>query len=187
MKAQDINSPPQLVLLELLGTWTPEERKLETPIQFSVSRLFVSALWDSIASYNDTAKPMLDAAAVPRQPVAARTNANMNTALCFALLRVNEAVLPSAVPAIQALMTRLKLNPGDTSTDTSTGVGVGNTVGKAWVQYASTDGMNKDGNMDHKYNRQAYSDYTGYIPENDADRLTNLTKWQPLMETNGFG
>jgi hypothetical protein len=44
--------------------------------------------WDALAPFNDTAKTILPAAALPRQPAPARTNANMNTVWMFTLLRV---------------------------------------------------------------------------------------------------
>lgn len=178
---------PQLMYIGLVSLVVPSERKYETPIQFSFSATYVAMMWDGLASYNDTAKPVLQAAAVPRQPPAARTNTNINTVICYITLHAAEALLPAAIPAIRQLLVTLGLNPDDTSTDTGTPVGVANTVAKAWAAYAAGDGMNRGGAVGHKFNRRNFSDYTAYVPVNDAYTLRSPTKWQPLLETDDIG
>lgn len=124
-------------MLDLLTTHVvPEERKLETPIQFAFVHLMHSSWWDALASFNDTAKPILEAATLPRQSPAKRTIANMNTVLCYTLLRVSEWFLPGAVPGIRSSMVLFQLNPDVVTMDTNTMPGIGNHVADVWIKYA---------------------------------------------------
>jgi hypothetical protein len=84
-----------------------------------------------LVPFNNTAKPILAAAQLPRQPASARTNRNMNTVACYGLLQLIRWSLPSAVPKFTRLMDSLKLDP-----DATTGMaGIGNTVADAWRQH----------------------------------------------------
>ena len=180
---------PRDVFITLLTHAHPGYRRHETPIQFSLAYLGENTLWDAMASFHDTAKPVLATATIPRQPASKRTNANMSTAAAFAVLRLVEAWLPSAVPAIRDSMKAWKLNPDNKSVDVKTAAGIGNYVAAAWNKFAEddVDGLNRRGKLANKHNKQPYGDYSGFVPQNDAYTLRNITAWQPLLETNELG
>jgi hypothetical protein len=51
------------------------------------------------------------------------------------------------------------------------------------------DGWNEDGtNPDGTPQAQHYSDFTNFVPANTPYQLTDITKWQPLLESarNGY-
>lgn len=162
-------------------------------VQFGFVHMMHSSWWDALAPYNTTAKPILATAAIPRQPAKARTNANMNTAVAYALLRLSEAYLPDAVPGLLAKFARWKLDPNNKAQGTTTPAGIGNKVAAAWIKAGQTDGFNRLGDKLHSVNRRPYADYIGFIGNpgaavnNDAYTLRNITAWQPLLETNGLG
>ena len=113
----------------------------------------------------------------------------MSTAAAFAVLRFAEAWLPAAVPCIRGSMKTWKLNPDNKSVDVKTAAGIGNYVAAAWNKYAEddVDGFNRRGELANKYNKRPYGDNSGFVPQNDAYTLRNITAWQPLLETNGLG
>ncbi|WIA15446.1 hypothetical protein OEZ85_002092 [Tetradesmus obliquus] len=167
----------------------PAERALKTPVQFSFVYLMHSSWWDALAPFNDTAKTILPAATLPRQPPTARTNSNMNTVWMFTLLRLCEWFLPAAVPGMRSFMVNFMIDPNFTAKDTGNMRGMGNYVADVWIKHALQDGLNRDGSAEHAFNRANYSDYGPdlFIPSNDAFTLHNPTKWQPLLETNELG
>jgi hypothetical protein len=174
-----------LLLLLLLGLFPMQ-------VQFGFVHLMHSSWWDALAPYNTTAKPILAAAAIPRQPASARTNANMNTAVAYALLRLTEAYLPDAVPGLLAKFRRWKLDPMNKAQGTTTPAGIGNKVAAAWIKYGQEDGWNRLGDKVHGVHRRPYADYLGFIGgrgpnRNDAYTLRDISAWQPLLETNGLG
>ncbi len=104
-------------------------------------------------------------------------------AVSFAAYRALVDLMPGQLPAFQAMMQHLGYNPDDTSTDTSTPVGVGNVVAKAVLDFRHHDGSNQLGDL----NAGPYSDYTGYTPENTPDAIHNPNRWQPLSLPDGNG
>jgi hypothetical protein len=181
-------SPPRDAMLHLLAHYlVPAERRLETPIQFSFVYLMHGSIWDAMAPFNTSAKPILKAAAVPRQPASKRTNAYMNTVIAFCLQRISKAYLPEAVPGLRKKMVSWKLNPDDMSLDINTAPGLGNYVADIWTKYGLDDGFNRPGNLDANHNKRHYSDYYGFVSQNDAYTMRNISMWQPLLETNDLG
>jgi len=65
---------------------------------------------------------------------------------------------------------------------------VGNAVGYAVAAFALQDGWNQLGLEEgSSVNPMRFSDYTDFIPSNTGYKLRDITKWQPLLETNGYG
>ncbi|MBI3230673.1 MAG: vanadium-dependent haloperoxidase, partial [Burkholderiales bacterium] len=67
------------------------------------------------------------------------------------------------------------------STDASNPIGVGNVAAKALLDLRQNDGANQLGNLAPG----AYADYTGYVPVNTPDVVTDPSKWQQLRFANG--
>jgi hypothetical protein len=78
------------------------------------------------------------------------------------------------------------LDPDNTSTDPNTPIGIGNLAAKNVIDSRLNDGSNQIGNAPNS-DGLPYSDYTGYIPVNNADQLTNLSRWQPKYFADGKG
>jgi len=107
--------------------------------------------------------------------------------MSYAALRVVEEIIPQAKEGLLLVFQVLNLDPDDISTDPSSPIGVGNLVGRAVIKEQAKDEYNADGRYGNSHNQRNFSDYTNFIPQNDAYELKNITKWQPLMETNGRG
>jgi len=72
------------------------------------------------------------------------------------------------------------------STDMSTPEGIGNYIGNSVATYAMQDGMNCMGSMNgKKYNLEPFSDYTGYIPVNSVNHISDPRLWQPDVVKSG--
>lgn len=89
-------------------------------------------------------------------------------------------------------MTDLNLDPNLESNDIYTPEGLGIIAGKNVVAARINDGINQLGdkltkNIDKKYNRQPFSDYTGYVPKNTAYELLDPSSWQPAFVTQNNG
>lgn len=105
-------------------------------------------------------------------------------------------VLSSEFPRIGAnfarFLTRLGLTPLNESRDKATLNGWANVIADRLVNYFSKDGFNSLGDLTRDNFRQAFSDQTGYKPENPAflppDKLKRPLRWQPLTgEKDGSG
>ena len=65
---------------------------------------------------------------------------------------------------------------------------IGEPSGAAVVDRRIDDGMNQRGDLgDRRYHPQPYSDYTGYLPRNTPDELTDPARWQPLVVADRTG
>lgn len=73
-------------------------------------------------------------------------------------------------------------------TDQTNPIGIGNVAGNGVVLHLINDGINQLGNLGgHQYNKQRYSDYTGYQPVNPDGYLNDPRFWQPTYSDDGFG
>lgn len=117
-----------------------------------------------------------------RRPEIERTLANKQTAISYAAYRTLVDLFPGSKSQFDTLMATLSLDTNDMSIDTTTAVGIGNTVAAANIAFRHTDGANQLGDL----NPGAYSDYTSYMPVNDATTLTDPSRWQPLLQPGGI-
>ena len=116
-----------------------------------------------------------------RRPVSEQTTANKEIAISFAAYRTLVDLFPPLKASFDAVMGTLNLDPTNTSTDTTTSIGIGNSVAAAILDFRHGDGANQLGDR----NPGAYSDYTSYAPVNDPATLNNPSRWQPLKMPNG--
>ena len=93
-------------------------------------------------------------------------------AVSYAAYRALLDLFPSQASAFVALLTQLGYDPSDTSTDTSTPVGIGNVAAQAELNFRHGDGSNQLG---------GYADTTGYTPVNDPTHINDPNRWQPLL------
>jgi hypothetical protein len=132
-----------------------------------------TCMYDAWATY--------DAVAVPTRPngiarQAAYQDASM--AVSYAAYRALLNLFPSQASVFTAQMTAYGYDPNNTSTDTTTQVGVGNVAAQAVLAYRANDGSNQ---------AHGYADTSGYVPVNTPDQIIDPTRWQPLRVPNGSG
>ena len=117
-----------------------------------------------------------------RRPASERTQAAKEQAISYAAYRCVIDVFPTQKAGlIDPFMIELGFDPLDTSVDTTTATGIGNVAAAAVLAFRHTDGSNQLGNL----HPGAYSDYTGYVPVNGPDELSDPNHWQPLRAPNG--
>jgi hypothetical protein len=103
-------------------------------------------------------------------------------AVSFAAYRALLDLFPSQSSVFVGLMNRLGHNPADTSTDTSTPMGIGNRAAQAVIRFCHGDGSNQlNGYRDYTGYPGAYADYPAApLPLNTADAINDPNHWQPL-------
>jgi hypothetical protein len=137
-----------------------------------------TAIYDAWAAYDPVAvdtRQRLRANPDLRQPTADRTLDNKNRAVSFAAY----ATLVDLFPARQTSYAQQMgdLDYAVDGSDTSTAAMVGATAAQAVLDWRHHDGANQLGDRN---GGAPYSDYTGYVPVNTWDQVTDPDRWQPL-------
>ncbi len=133
-----------------------------------------TCMYDAWATY--------DAVAVPTRPNGIPRQAgkyqDATMAVSYAAYRALLDLFPSQASLFTTQMNSYGYDPNNTSTDTTTQVGVGNVAAQAVLAFRHNDGSNRAGN---------YADTSGYMPVNTPDQIVDPTRWQPLRVPNGSG
>ncbi|MBA2394883.1 MAG: vanadium-dependent haloperoxidase [Ktedonobacteraceae bacterium] len=131
-----------------------------------------TCMYDAWATY--------DAVAVPTRPngIPRQASQDATMAVSYAAYRALLDLFPSQASLFTTQMNSYGYDPNNTSTDTTTQVGVGNVAAQAVIAFRHTDGSNQAG---------GYADTTGYMPVNTPDQIIDPTRWQPLRVPNGSG
>jgi hypothetical protein len=135
-----------------------------------------TAMFDAWAAYDPIAVGTMFGGTL-RRPAAERTDNYKSMASSYAAYRVLLDLFPARSADMVGLMTGLGYDPNNSSTDTTTPQGIGNTVAAAVIQYRHQDGSNQLGDRN---GGAPYSDYTGYTPVNDWNQVNDVYRWQPL-------
>ena len=141
-----------------------------------------TAMYDAWAAYDETAVGTRLGGSL-RRAASEHTLANKGEAMSFAAYRTLVDLFPSQTSRFDALMGSLGFDPANGSTDTDTPAGIGNVAAAAVIAFRHHDGANQLGDL----HPGAYSDYTGYVPVNDADHINDPNHWQPLRFSDGHG
>jgi hypothetical protein len=165
------------VLLEAI-----RQSKPGPPIVARALAIVHTAMYDAWAAYDPVAVGTQLGGAL-RRPAAERTPAHKEQAISFAAYRALIDLFPAQAALFTSMMSSLGLDPANTSTDISTAAGVGNVAAAAVINFRHSDGANQLGDL----HPGAYSDYTGYVPVNDADHINDPNRWQPLRFSDGHG
>lgn len=172
--------------MALEGTARDTERFNPRPTVTSrILGLIFTAVFDAWSRYDDTAHPVY-LEGVGRQPLAARTLANKQKAISYAAYRALCHYYFSDSLLYREKMEALGFDPDDASEDPETPQGIGNLAARQVIAARLNDGANERGDMAGGTG-QPYDDYTGYQPVNDADNLTDLSRWQPKYFSDGKG
>jgi hypothetical protein len=154
--------------------------KSPPPVAARAFAITHTAMFDAWAAYDSVAVGT-QLAGTLRRPEVERTAINKEKAISFAAYRVLVDLFPTQRPVADILMNSLDYNPSDLSADTTIPTGIGNVCAQALLNYRHRDGSNQLGDL----HPGAYSDYTGYVPVNTVDMLSDPNRWQPLL-VNGI-
>jgi hypothetical protein len=146
-----------------------------------------NAWFDALAPYHPTAVGV--SSRLGRRPASeSATNRHKNIALIYASYRIMNSLMPQFAAEWRAMVASVGLDPDNASEDLATAIGIGNAAGRLVARDRERDGMNQLGDEGgRKYNRRPYEDYTGYEPVNTAFRLSDPSRWQPLLTSPGTG
>ncbi len=149
-----------------------------SPVNRDLNILVEVPWFDAIAPYHPTAVGIFSD--LGRRPVSERTTRNKNIAVLYSAFTSLNKVHPAHRSEWREMMERAGLDPDDTREDPTTPSGIGILAAKNAFAARENDGSNRDGSEGgRRYNRQPYSDYTGYEPVNTAYRLRDPSRWQP--------
>lgn len=144
-----------------------------------------TAIFDAWSRYDEKATPLY-LSGVERRPDSERTLKNKEIAISYAAYRSMREYYFSDSVLLRQKMIAFGLDPDDNSLDPKTPAGIGNLAAEAVIEARLDDGSNQRGTMP-KSDGTLYADYTGYTPVNTADKLTDLSRWQPKYFSDGKG
>jgi len=121
-----------------------------------------------------------------RRPTEEQTLKNKEIAISYAAYRALMEYYISDSVMFKNKMRELGLDPENETLDPADPAGIGNLAAKAVIEARRNDGSNQDGKVVGS-DGTAYADYTGYLPVNSADALTDLGRWQPKYFSDGNG
>src|SRR5262249_6828231 len=122
-----------------------------------------------------------------RRPKKERTQANKETAISYAAYRALLFVYAEDADWIRSEFKKRGYDPDDMTTDPSKPQGVGNAAAAAVIAFRRDDGSNQLGGAKGSTSPNPYADYTGYVPKNTPDNVTDPNKWMPIPFSDGKG
>lgn len=147
--------------------------------------LIWTAVFDAWSRYDKAAIPVY-LKDVNRRPESERSLKNKEVAISYAAFRTMMTYYFSDSTMLTNTMKELGLDPYNKSLDPATAIGIGNLAAKKVIEVRRDDGSNEIGNAKGA-DGKPYSDYTGYMPVNSVDTLTDLKRWQPKYFSDGKG
>ena len=143
----------------------------------------VSSMYQAWAAYDGNAVGT-EFGSEFRRPLAERTESNRATAISYAAYRGMLSVYdqPADATVLRSAMVAKGLDPDSTSTDPSTGTGVGNRAAAAVIASRRHDRSNQFGD-EAGSNGTSYSDTTGYVALNTETTINDPDHWQPIRFT----
>lgn len=143
-----------------------------------VLALVHTAMYDAWAAYDETAIATQGGDSLQR-PATENTDANKSEAMSMAAYRVLAELFPSQLSVFDALMADLGYDAADTSTDTTTPIGIGNTAAESLMAVRRNDGSNQLGTDPNGTSGVPYSDISGYTPFNPTGNPIDISLWTP--------
>ena len=142
----------------------------------------MTAMYDAWAAYDDKAVGTCLGGKL-RRPAAERTDANRKEAIAYAVHRAMLFTFRQELhEEIHQAMRDMGYDPANEGRDVSTPAGIGNAVADALIERYKDDGSNWDGGMAGG-NGQPYSDWTGYVCVNTAEKTVDPGRWSPKLFT----
>ncbi|WP_264321262.1 vanadium-dependent haloperoxidase [Zarconia navalis] len=138
-----------------------------------------TAIYDAWSAYEDIPISTQFGDSLQR-PLAENTEVNKTAAMSYSAYRVLTDLFPTETATFDAVMAQLGLDPGNTTSDTTTPAGIGNASAAALLAFRHNDGSNQLG-TDANGDGTAYSDITGYQPTNATGNSSNIELWTPEL------
>ncbi|MHC4948545.1 MAG: DUF6851 domain-containing protein, partial [Planctomycetota bacterium] len=138
------------------------------------------AMWDAWAAYD----PYADAVIASESATAKDVQAAREIAISYAAYRVlvhrftNSVGAGASIPAFDARMGDLTLNPNDTTTVGDTPIAVGNRIGAAIIAFGAADNANEAGDYANIFYNPINPALIPTLPGNPS--LIDANRWQPL-------
>jgi PAP2 superfamily len=163
------------------------------PVVVSRSLALVNtAMFDAWAAYDERAVGTRLGDAL-RQPADERTDVNKQAAMSFAAYMTLVDIFPAEIERFKMKMVSLGYSltqavrqlEGELPINIENAMTVGIRAEQALMEYRHKDGSNQLGDL--KPGSPPYSDYTGYIPTNNAYQLSDPNRWQPLIVPGQVG
>lgn len=145
----------------------------------------LTAMYDAWAAYDAKAVGTRTGGTL-RRPESERTLKNKETAIAYAMYRSCLDQYPDFAEYLTIEMKGMSYDPGDTSEDITTPIGIGNHCARLVLEYRHHDGANQLGD-EIGSNGEPYSDYTMYRPVNPDDKIIDPDRWQRLPFADGKG
>jgi hypothetical protein len=152
------------------------EGSVPAPIASRALAIVNTAMYDAWAAYDPVAIGT-DGTSRLRQPVAARTQANVRRAVSIAAYYALQDVSTVPMADVTLGQTRLALDQGDMAER------VGRGVAEAVLASRHRDGSNQLGDL----HPGPYSDYTSYRSINTGTHIFDPNRWQPLLVRDDAG
>jgi hypothetical protein len=157
---------------------------LGPPMVARALKIVHTAMYDAWAAYDDAAVGTRLGGTL-RRPLSERTDANRVEAISYAAYRALVDLYPTQRARFDARMAALGFDPANTTVDVTTPAGIGNVAAAALLAFRHNDGSNQHGTLGPT--GLPYSDYTGFVPVNSPDAVTDANRWQPLRHPNRAG
>lgn len=161
-------------------SWDTELNSPRPTITARALALVHTAMYDAWTVYDSTARPMYLDNVGRLYTVSTNIERDKAIAIGYAAGRALETYFPESRRFIIEMMRSQGLDPLDYSLDINTPVGIGNQAAKLVYAQHLNDRSNQ-------YNSPAYGDFTGYIPKNSHDNITDYSKWYPKPFVNKKG
>jgi hypothetical protein len=146
----------------------------------------VTAMYDAWAAYDAKAVGTRLGGTL-RRPEAERTTANKEIAIAHAMYATLVDLFPKDAAYIAEQMRAMGHDPDDQGTGPTSPQQIGRRAAAAVLEYRRADGSNQHGDAAGGQPGIAYSDYTGYVPKNTVERVTDPDRWQPIPFADGKG
>ncbi|MEM9214131.1 MAG: DUF6851 domain-containing protein [Cyanobacteria bacterium P01_F01_bin.150] len=143
-----------------------------------VLALVHTAMYDAWAVYDEVAIATQLNNDLQR-PSAENTDANKIAAMSMAAYRVLTELFPAQTDIFDSLLSELGYDSADTTTDTTTPIGIGNVAAEALMSVRRGDGSNQLGTDPNGTQGVPYSDISGYTPTNPTGNPVDITLWTP--------
>lgn len=147
--------------------------------------LIWTAIFDAWSRYDEYATPVY-LEGIERRPAEERSLKNKEIAISYAAYRTLSEYYFTDSTLYREFMIEQGFDPDDRSIDPSTPVGIGNLAAKMVINARKGDGSNQYGE-EQGSDGQAYFNYVGYEPVNNADENVDPNRWQPKYFSDGKG
>lgn len=138
-----------------------------------------TAMFDAWTRYDDRARPLY-LSGVARAPKGPEFEREKAISISYAAARTLYTYYPDCRNEIMRLMDEMGLEFQNYTLDPETPEGIGNLAARAVIESHRND-------LSNQFASPPYHDFTGYVPVNRLDSITDPARWQPKLFTARTG